>query len=353
MSITTIRKVIKMAEKVADAVEVDQSRRVIIKSPFVWGEFKEPVPDYICEDFEIVDSVMTIYATGDREPICDGSSLAPDEIGKIDTIRSSIGHDCMYEHLESIAEAWGWSVDDVRKLADDAFGCDLKEEAASQKSAIWRIVGNAIASVYHRAVRWFGGLYHNAKNGAAIIVAAMILTGCGCAIPDVFEPSGAEVDYIISNIVERVEAEKVEADKTKDETKSVDAIDYSLLNWKYGGFNGSKASAIDGCEIMNLNVTSSGLTYSWKSGGCEALGASDKSDYSHTLACLFCYIDGAWVGGKFDWISTSRTSRSFTNVSEGYNGWRKDAISAASRYAFVIVSKDGRKRSNVIMTSRK
>ena len=35
------------------------------------------------------------------------------------------------------------------------------------------------------------------------------------------------------------------------------------------------------------------------------------------------------------------------NISEGYNGWPKDSIGKADAYAFVIVSKDGRKRTNV------
>ena len=82
-------------------------------------------------------------------------------------------------------------------------------------------------------------------------------------------------------------------------------------------------------------------------GGCENLGAGSKEDPA-CLACLFCLIGGKWIGGKFDWISTSRTSRDFKNVSDGYNGWDKGAIGKAAKYAFVIVSRDGKKRTNVI-----
>ena len=63
-------------------------------------------------------------------------------------------------------------------------------------------------------------------------------------------------------------------------------------------------------------------------------------------------VGGKWQGGKFDWISTSRLSRDFKNVRDGYGGWRKDAIEAAEAFAFVICSKDGKRRSNVALFSK-
>ena len=135
-------------------------------------------------------------------------------------------------------------------------------------------------------------------------------------------------------------------------THSVVAVDFNSLDWCWGGFSGKKAKSVDGVEIANLKVSNDGMSYSWKSGGCEQLGAKDRSDAGNTLACLFCKIDGRWRGGKFDWISTSRTSRSFENINGGYNGWDPSAISKAEKYAFVIVSKDGKRRSNVITCGR-
>ena len=132
---------------------------------------------------------------------------------------------------------------------------------------------------------------------------------------------------------------------------SADAVDFSLLEWRWGGVNGSKASPVAGCEIGSLKVTSSKLTYKWVSGGCVQLGALRKS-VANCLACLFCLIDGRWVGGKFDWISTSRTSRDLNNIIGGYNGWDKNAIGKADAYAFVIISDGGRLRSNVTMEGK-
>ena len=135
-------------------------------------------------------------------------------------------------------------------------------------------------------------------------------------------------------------------------TQSVVAVDFNSLDWCWGGFSGKKAQPVDGVEISNLKVSSDSMSYSWKSGGCEKLGAKDRSDASQTLACLFCKVDGQWKGGKFDWISTSRKSRSLENIYGNYGGWDASAISKAEAYAFVIVSKDGKRRTNVITCGR-
>ena len=130
-----------------------------------------------------------------------------------------------------------------------------------------------------------------------------------------------------------------------------DAVDYGLLNWSYGGFKGGSARPSAKARIMALKVSSSGMSYQWISGGCEDLGASSPTDAS-CVACLFCLIGGKWVGGKFDWISTSRKTRDFKNIKESYNGWPSNSIAAAEKYAFCIVSKDGKKRTNVISCGR-
>lgn len=120
------------------------------------------------------------------------------------------------------------------------------------------------------------------------------------------------------------------------------------LDFRYGGFKGESAKEVAGCRIGSLRVSGSGLSYRWEKGGCEALGASGPTDYSQTVACAFYEDGGRWVGGKFDWISTSRTSRSFENIKSGYNGWDAAAFFGAKRHGFCIVSKDGKRRSNFI-----
>lgn len=125
-------------------------------------------------------------------------------------------------------------------------------------------------------------------------------------------------------------------------------LDFGALRWPWGGFDGSKAALSDKARIKALKVTASGLSYAWGSGGCEDLGASSKTDAS-CLACLFCFDGSAWRGGKFEWISTSRTGRDLKNIESGHNGWDAAAFRSAKAHAFCIVSKDGRRRTNVIV----
>ena len=133
----------------------------------------------------------------------------------------------------------------------------------------------------------------------------------------------------------------------------LDEADYSSFNWDFGGFRGgdavsfsSKAEAVGGPVIGDLKIGKEGLSFHYEE-GLSSWGLEDTD--ASALACLFVLDnDGNWVGGKFDWISTSRHSRSFENVYSGYNGWDLSNVPKTTTAAFVIVSKDGKKRSNVI-----
>lgn len=334
------KKVYKVAKKLKTILEIDQNKRIIIKRDFVAGTFTRPVPDFRCVDFAIVDREMEIFRTGDREPICDSVSLAPDKIWDFDIVVSSVVHDCIYKYLEQIAKAWGWPVEDVRELADNAFGCDMLARARTEKNALKRAVYVATAHIYHAAVRLFGGIYHNAKKGAGGV--AVLLLFSACNIPADFISSCEPLDYVITNIAARVESAE------KPHQPSADAIDYSLLDWRYGGFNGSGAVHNPNVIIRDLKISSSGMSYAWQSGNCQMLGAAGHTN-ADCIAALFCLVGGRWVGGKFEWISTSRLTRSWHNI-DGYNGWSRKVFDSASKYAFVIVSRDGRHRSNIIVS---
>lgn len=183
-----------------------------------------------------------------------------------------------------------------------------------------------------------------------VTLIALSIALTGCSMPQVWQPSNDEVKIVVSNIVQKVEsniAEKKEDEKKEEAVKaSLDAVDYSLLNWCWGGFNGKNAAHKEGVIIRNLSVHGSGMSYAWQSGNCEALGASGHTN-ADCIAALFVLVDGKWRGGKFEWISTSRLTRSWHNL-HGYNGWQFSAYEQAKEVCFVIVSKDGRKRSNVI-----
>ena len=145
-------------------------------------------------------------------------------------------------------------------------------------------------------------------------------------------------------------SETPETSPAEEAPPSDDDVPFKSLDFRWGGFKPSSSASAE-ARIGSLKVSSGGLSYKWVDGGCERLGASSREDAS-CLACLFCKTGDSWVGGKFDWISTSRLQRGFENIRDHYNGWQPEALDEASAFAFVIVSSNGRKRTNVVMAKR-
>jgi len=126
-----------------------------------------------------------------------------------------------------------------------------------------------------------------------------------------------------------------------------DEADFASLVWSRGGFSGA-AAVLDTPRIDSLAVRQNEMTFAYR----VDLSSWGYGHHDHTgaLACLFTLRDGKWEGGKFDWISSSRSRRDFHNIRvDHYFGWRPAHLDQAEAYAFVIVSSDGRRRSNVIV----
>jgi len=136
------------------------------------------------------------------------------------------------------------------------------------------------------------------------------------------------------------------ADSQPTAQDAVDEVAFSSLKWTCGGFKGGGAN-LSTPRIANLKVKgTSGLSLKWLVGMAD-WGLSDGD--AGALACFFCErADGALSGGKIDWISKSRGSRDFANPLSGYGGWTFSDVKNPAKAAFVVISRDGRKRSNVI-----
>lgn len=139
--------------------------------------------------------------------------------------------------------------------------------------------------------------------------------------------------------------------ETPSETPSeapaaADQVPFGSLKWRYGGVNGSGARA-SGVAISSASFSSGGMSFKYVR-DLSAWGYSSGALGGY--ACLFVQNQsGAWVGGKFDWISSSRKSRDFKNVYGGYAGWSLADVPNPCNAAFVIISPDAKKRSNVIV----
>ena len=127
-------------------------------------------------------------------------------------------------------------------------------------------------------------------------------------------------------------------------------VENAKFDWCYGGLNGSKAVEDANAQIKDLKISGNNMSYGWTKGNLRGWGLADSS--ADALACVF-YKDGkTFKGGKFEWISYSRKTRSFGNITARYNGWDPNKFFAATEYAFCICSKDGKKRTNYIFFSK-
>ena len=119
------------------------------------------------------------------------------------------------------------------------------------------------------------------------------------------------------------------------------------VDWRYGSFNGGKAVEDKTCQIASVSVSTKGVTFKF-SGGSWGGATHDNP----TMRCCAFYKNGSgkWVGGFWEWGSPDRKYRAFTNINDGYKGWNAKEFNAAKEFAFVICSKDGKKRSNVVMS---
>lgn len=376
-AIATARKVQKVADKIIKYIKADNEESfgldeevsVVLMGDGVAYAGAALVP----REYTTKDGSLTIAQTFDAidwgvrlvaHPFAAESRLwnGPDVIAnnQYRSMLASLFHDLIWEHADEIAEAWGVTKQDVLRWGDGVlYACWMY---ASEDSLRGRIE----ARVAWQVCEWSRGWYHSLKKLLGLhCLAFALLLAAGCGTPPdwtVAEISGTNaVLRAMGKTTEIAQGEGAATPAQADgpssgiqpsaSPASSDAVDFASLNWSWGGFNGKAAKPVDGCEIGSLKV-SENLTYKWVRGGCEKLGATSRDDYDHTLACFFVRIGGKWQGGKIDWISTSRTSRDFKNVRDGYGGWRKDAIEAADAYAFVICSKDGKRRSNVALFAK-
>jgi hypothetical protein len=120
-------------------------------------------------------------------------------------------------------------------------------------------------------------------------------------------------------------------------------IDPATLDWRYGGFDGSKAAEDPNCRILSASHSAKGATFKFSGSFWGATHADPTM-----RCCAFYESGGKWIGGFWEWGSPDRTYRGYENITDKYKGWDAAAWNAAKRRAFCICSKDGKKRTNLI-----
>ena len=188
--------------------------------------------------------------------------------------------------------------------------------------------------------------------GASLCVVCLALSGCRLLRPGDIEKLDAAYEVWWNDYTNRMAQAGGTVDpppQTGGNTGGVEAVrddvDFGALKWRYGGFNGAGAR-LDSPRISNLRSDGRVLHYKWDVGlSGWGLGHTEAG----AICAVFFERNGEWIGGKFDWVSTSRANRELKHV-ESYSNWPSAGISLPwrGRVAFVVVDKSGKRRSNVV-----
>ena len=189
-----------------------------------------------------------------------------------------------------------------------------------------------------------------------MLIGFWLFAMCGCATFD--KLGGMEaLDKLAEKWKDKLEQSKPEIPPETPPTKpepdkpvAGDAVAFPSLQWQYGGFNANGA-VLSTPRLSNASCNGRAYYYKWDVGlSGWGLGNGDAG----AICAVFIERDGRWIGGKFDWVSTSRAFRELKHL-ESYSTWPSSGIKLPLRgkVAFVVVSANGKLRSNVILAEVK
>lgn len=212
----------------------------------------------------------------------------------------------------------------------------------------------------YRRLKFLDALRFVLALAVCLAVIAFLAFSGGCAAVPVL-PAGA-YDFV-TNAAQRAvvvlhEARDPATTSTKEHEEQGEGAQASsgspsspgspVLDFRYGGFDGSKAVEDPRCRLALVSITKDRIAYKWASGIPADWKRGKTSKGMMVVACAF-YRDGEkWVGGKMDWTDEARTVRDCNHIHGGYGGWQSAGWDSAARRAFCVVSADGKYRSNLL-----
>ena len=212
----------------------------------------------------------------------------------------------------------------------------------------------------YRRLKFFDALRFVLALAVCLAVIAFLAFSGGCAAVPVL-PAGA-YDFV-TNAAQRAvvvlhEARDPATTSTKEHEEQGEGAQASsgspsspgspVLDFRYGGFDGSKAVEDPRCRLALVSITKDRIAYKWASGIPADWKRGKTSKGMMVIACAFYEEGGRWIGGKMAWTDEARTIREATHIHDGYNGWQSAGWDSASRRAFCVMSADGRHRSNLL-----
>lgn len=116
--------------------------------------------------------------------------------------------------------------------------------------------------------------------------------------------------------------------------------------WCYGGENGAKAkedTSANGYTLKSVSFDGKNVKFS---GSGKMWGATHEKPTARN--CLFFKEGGKWYGGFFEWGDGTRTTRAINNIEGRYKGWQPARVAAAKEFAFCLMDKESKNRSNFV-----
>ena len=174
------------------------------------------------------------------------------------------------------------------------------------------------------------------KTLGKIVIAAIVLgvAMCfmGCESPDETVSNGVDM---VENEIDRIDGGGTTENK------------FSISSFGSPNVAGAAEDASVGISSLKINGQS-GCLWKYSKGNISTAWGVAKDEIGIITVAGYQTAGGTWKCAKFDWCRPSNTTRDFKNINTKYNGWNPTEFYAAKKHCFFLMTKNGKKRTNII-----